>query len=345
MTASCRTMHPVIVRAPTGTRTRAPTGGSGMAYGTLYVRRSRNGTGTATATRRKWKSLKEVLSLTAQNRANLFHVFPHFPLRGRRPKQVRRVIRWDQHSVAVPEFTPANPRDGIVGVQQTLCGEFAERDDHLRLHSVNLTKQERLALLDFVRFGIAVTRRPALDHVGDINILAPEADRLDDFRQQLTGPADERLALHVFVGTGSLADEHQISLRVADAEDHLRAAQCVELAPRAIGAQVVADDAERDHGFNGFSGFNRFRRYEFCRFCGFYGFSGFTTRSPFRFQTDAVDAELFEELEMCLQRFVHWEPRTLPPHATSAAVPRDRESLRPHAPCSEGEGSVPGRRR
>jgi len=34
-TASCRTTHPVIVRAPTGTRTLAPTGGSGIASADL----------------------------------------------------------------------------------------------------------------------------------------------------------------------------------------------------------------------------------------------------------------------------------------------------------------------
>ena len=37
-----------------------------------------------------------------------------------------------------------------------------------------------------------------------------EPDRLDDLRQQLTGAADERLALDVFVRARRLADEHQV---------------------------------------------------------------------------------------------------------------------------------------
>jgi hypothetical protein len=44
-------------------------------------------------------------------------------------------------------------------------------------------------------------------------------------REQLTGAADERLALHVFVGARRLADEHQVRVGIADAEDDLRAAE------------------------------------------------------------------------------------------------------------------------
>src|SRR5262245_45105815 len=114
--------------------------------------------------------------------------------------------------------------------------ELAKSDDHLRLHRIDLTKQEWLALLHFVRFGITVAGRPALDHVGDVDILTPEVDRFDDLRQQLSRAADERLALNVFVCPWRLTHEHQIGVRVADTEDDLRAAERVELAPRAIGA-------------------------------------------------------------------------------------------------------------
>src|SRR6185503_173281 len=104
--------------------------------------------------------------------------------------------------------------------------------------------QERFAALDFIRFGIAVLRRPALDHVGDVDVVARQADRLDDFRQQLPGAADERNALDVLVAARRLADEHQVGVRVADAEHDLRASERVQLAARAV-ADVGADGGER----------------------------------------------------------------------------------------------------
>ena len=75
--------------------------------------------------------------------------------------------------------------------------------------------------VDFVGLGIAVLRRPALDDVRDVDVVARQLDRLDDLRQQLAGAADKRHALLVFVGAGRLADEHQVGRWVADAEDDL----------------------------------------------------------------------------------------------------------------------------
>ena len=98
------------------------------------------------------------------------------------------------------------------------------------LIDVDLPEQERLALLHFVGLGIAVARRPALDHVGDVDVFALQPDRLDDLRQQLPRAADERLALDVFVGARRLADEHQVGVRIADAEDDLLASERVQLA-------------------------------------------------------------------------------------------------------------------
>ena len=80
------------------------------------------------------------------------------------------MIRRHQDRVAVLELAAAQPRDRVGRPQQALRGELAERDDHLRLDRVDLPEQERLALLHFVRLGIAVARRPALDHVGDVDV-------------------------------------------------------------------------------------------------------------------------------------------------------------------------------
>ena len=52
------------------------------------------------------------------------------------------------------------------------------------------------------------------------------------------------IALDVFVGARRLADEHQVGVRVADAEHDLLAAERVQLAARAV-ADVRADRRKR----------------------------------------------------------------------------------------------------
>ena len=52
--------------------------------------------------------------------------------------------------------------------------------------------------------------------------LRVEADAREQLVEQLPGLADERHALLVLVEAGRLADEHQVGLRVARAEDDLR---------------------------------------------------------------------------------------------------------------------------
>ena len=137
----------------------------------------------------------------------------------------------------------ARPRRREIGslrVQQRLRREGPERDHHLRLHHVDLPEQERLAGGHFVGLGVAVAGRPALEDVGDVDVLARVAHRLDDLGEQLAGAADERLALDVFVGARRLAHEHQIRARVADAVDDLLPPLRVQLAADAV-AEVFAD--------------------------------------------------------------------------------------------------------
>ena len=157
------------------------------------------------------------------------------------------MIRGHQDRIAVLVLTPAQPRDRVVRLQQRLRRELAERHDHLGLDRIDLPEHELLALLHLVGLGIPVARRPALDHVGDVDILPLHPDRLDDFRQQLTGTAHERLALDVFVRARRLADEHQVGARVPDAEHDLLPAERVQLAARAV-ADVVADGLQRVGG-------------------------------------------------------------------------------------------------
>src|SRR5262249_54268405 len=100
--------------------------------------------------------------------------------------------RRDELRPAIVEYTAAEARIRIQCSQQRLRAELAERDDDFRLDDVDLLEEKWLARLHFVRLWIAVLRRPTLDDVRDVDVLALQVDGLDDFRQQLPGPSDKR---------------------------------------------------------------------------------------------------------------------------------------------------------
>src|SRR5262245_45621545 len=131
----CSTTHPVTVRVPTGTRTRAPIDGSSRCSGTRYVRRSRNGTGTAT-------EIVGTLLIPGEDGPDAFHVLPHFSFRSGISQQVRRMIRRHQDRVPILVLAPANPRNRLRAPQQRLRREFAERHDDLRLDDVDLPEEK-----------------------------------------------------------------------------------------------------------------------------------------------------------------------------------------------------------
>src|SRR5262249_2573804 len=91
---------------------------------------------------------------------------------------------------------------------------------------------------------VAVPRRPALDDVADVDVLAAKPHALgDDLREQLSRAPDERLALRVLVRARPFADEDESRLRIADAEDEMAATRR-QLAPLTV-ADVRAEIVER----------------------------------------------------------------------------------------------------
>ena len=116
---------------------------------------------------------------------------------------------------------------------QQLGREVAEGADDARLDQPHLLEQVGLAGLDLLRLGIAVARRPRLEHVGDEDVVAGEPDLLQHLVQQLAGAADEGQPLAVLFGPRCLADEHQVGVGVAGPEDRLGAG-LVQGAPRAV---------------------------------------------------------------------------------------------------------------
>ena len=87
--------------------------------------------------------------------------------------------------------------------------------------------------------GLRLFGRAALDHVGDVDVLASEAHPLrDDVGQQPSGAADERDALSILVLAGTFSDEHHGGVRIADTEDDGRSSTS-ELAARAVAEHIT----------------------------------------------------------------------------------------------------------
>ena len=113
-----------------------------------------------------------------------------------------------------------DPRDARRIPAQELRREVSQRADHRGPDELHLAHQILLAVLDLDRVRVAVLGRPALQDVGDEDVLARQADLDEQLVQQLPGLTDERQPGLVLVGPRSLTDEHQVRVGVAGPEDH-----------------------------------------------------------------------------------------------------------------------------
>ena len=114
-----------------------------------------------------------------------------------------------------------HPGDPVLLAGEELGREVPERCDDARLDQRDLPEEMRLARLDLVRHRIPVPGRPALERVRDVHVLTAQPDARQQPVEQLSRLADERVSLLVLVESRRLADEHQICVRVADAEHDL----------------------------------------------------------------------------------------------------------------------------
>src|SRR5689334_4018368 len=110
-------------------------------------------------------------------------------------------------------------RDADLPVEQRLRRPIPQRADERRSDYFNLLQQERLARLDFVRFRIAVVRRPAFDDIRNVDLRSRQAGGLQEFVEQLSRRANERLTLLILVESRRFSDEHYRGVWIADAED------------------------------------------------------------------------------------------------------------------------------
>ena len=105
----------------------------------------------------------------------------------------------------------------ILGDQ--LGREVPQGHDHLGLDQPDLLEQIGTASVELVGLWVAISRRTAHQGVGDENLISAQSDALEQVIEETAGPADERQSPLVLLGTGGLADEHQVGVGVAGAED------------------------------------------------------------------------------------------------------------------------------
>jgi hypothetical protein len=108
-----------------------------------------------------------------------------------------------------------------VAADDSKGGNAAEADDDLGLQDPALGIQPVPAGALFLTQGVAVSRRPALDNVGNVYAPAGEIDHLQHIVQKFSGPADEGLTLDIFLLSRTLADKHDLGFRVSDAKNHM----------------------------------------------------------------------------------------------------------------------------
>ena len=160
---------------------------------------------------------------------HLFHehlqVFPGLLLGRRLSEQIGRVVSDDGGDAAVTVPLAAQLAHGDAWYSSSrLHGDPAEQAEKLGPDDGDLLFQVREAVVRLFDCGSAVFGGTALEDVGDVDLIARQAHPLGDHvGEQLAGPADERLAQAVFVGSRRLADEHEPGLGLTGAEDRLGA--------------------------------------------------------------------------------------------------------------------------
>ena len=82
-----------------------------------------------------------------------------------------------------------------------MSGRFAEGHEDTRTNCAHLFFQKPTTRCHFIRLWVAIARRPALEYVCDVHVLAAPAHRCDHLVKQLPRAPHERLSQPVFIST------------------------------------------------------------------------------------------------------------------------------------------------
>jgi hypothetical protein len=122
-------------------------------------------------------------------------------------EKVRRVVSGYYRNPLKLMNAVAKFGDRLLGGKQKLGRKASEGQDCLRTYGLKLTPEERAAPFNLIWLRITVSRWPTLDHVANVNLIAPPAHSSDDAVKQLAGGTHKGSALAVFFLTWTLANQ------------------------------------------------------------------------------------------------------------------------------------------
>ena len=117
------------------------------------------------------------------------------------------------------EPLPMLAGDAKVRLDDRHRSDAPETDDELRADQIALRVQPVAARSLLLVERVTVVRRTAFDDVRNVYVRAVEIDHFEHIVEQFSGGADERLTLQILLLARTLADEHQLALGIADAEN------------------------------------------------------------------------------------------------------------------------------
>jgi hypothetical protein len=125
--------------------------------------------------------------------------------------------RGDQRREIGLDRPAALAREAEAGAEQRLRGGGAEEDQRLRLDDPQLCEQPRQARVDLRLLRrlvdaalAALLELEVLDHVGDVDVGASDADPLERLVELAARGADEHSAGAILAIAGHLAHHHQL---------------------------------------------------------------------------------------------------------------------------------------
>src|SRR5437867_11988816 len=160
-------------------------------------------------------------------------------------KRRRRVVDGEDDEPVLKPRLAVDARDGFA--REELAHRVpAQRHDDPRAQHLEVSAKPDVAGGDLVRERVAIFGRPVPDDVRDEHLPPVEADPGEELVQELARGADERLALHVLVVPGGLAQEEQAGLAGAVAGDGLAGASVERAGP--AGTDLGGDSVQVHRG-------------------------------------------------------------------------------------------------
>jgi len=165
------------------------------------------------------------MALPGDNGQYFLHVFPHFPFGLGYffffffMQDIGRVVGGNERDIIETEQLAADAAHAVAGFQEVVQGDFAKADDNFGTEKFNLAAQIGQAGFGFFLQRLTVIGRPAFHYIADEYVFAVATHFLDYFIQQLPGIANEWAAELVFGLTRAFANENDIRVIGAFAND------------------------------------------------------------------------------------------------------------------------------